>query len=145
VSDESTRIDQWLYAAMKADSTLTALIGGSSDPRVYSELAPQQAAYPLVLFVNQSNIDVIGATENTRLHVQSIYAITGIDDTGTWVGDLQDIADRIDYLFHASTGGTADSATIYTSHRLQPLRLVEERDGRQIRRLGGLFRIYAKR
>ena len=145
MSEESTRVDQWLYATLKADATLTALIGGSTDPRIYADMIPAAASYPAVTFQNQSTLDVIGATESTRIMVNGVWAVFGIAETGTWVGVLQDIADRIDALLHASAGGTADSATIFTSHRIQGLRLLEERDGRQWRRLGGLYRVFAQR
>ena len=145
MADESTRIDQWLFETLKADATLTALIGGSTTPRIYADMIPAAAAYPAVTFQNQATTDVLGATEATRIMVNGVWAVFGIAETGTWVGDLQDIADRIDTLLHASSGGTADSLTVFTSYRIQGLRLLEERDGRQFRRLGGLYRVIAQR
>ena len=145
MADESTRVDQWLYATLAADSTLTALIGGATTPRIYADMIPAAASYPAVVFQNQSTIGVIGATESTRIRITGVWAVFGIAETGTWVGALQDIADRVDSLLHASSGGTADSATIFTSHRIQGLRLLEERDGRQWRRLGGSYRVFAQR
>jgi hypothetical protein len=145
VSDESTRVGQWLYETLKADATLTALIGGSTDPRIFDTVAPAGSTYPLVTFGLQASTDVIGATENTRIMTNSVWTVVGWAETLTFVGVLQDIADRIDAVLHASAGGTADSATIFTAHRIQSLRLIEERDGRQFRRLGGLFRVFAQR
>lgn len=144
MADESTRIDGWLYATLAADSALAALVGGPGSPRIFSELAPSGSAFPLVLFTLQSSTDVVGATESTRIMIDAVYAVTAIAETGTWVGDLQDIADRIDAALHSSVGGIVDSTTVFTSHRIQGLRLLEERDGRQFRRLGGIYRIYAR-
>lgn len=141
MADESTRVDQWIYTVLSADVTLAGIVS----TRIYADLAPPGSARPAVVFHNQSGVDVIGATESSRIMLDGLWTVLGVAESTTWVGDLQDIADRVDALLHASAGGTADSATIFTSHRIRPLRFVEERNGRQFRRLGGLYRVYAQR
>ncbi len=141
MAEETTRVDQWLYATLAGDATLQSYIS----TRVYSELAPAGSTYPCVVFSMASAVDVRGATEATRIMVDGIWTVLAVAETLTWVGVLQDIADRVDALLKNSSGGTADSATILAAHRVRPVRLLEERDGRQFRRLGGQYRVYAQR
>lgn len=42
--------DTLVLAALKANASLTALIGGASTPRIYPQVAPASAIYPLVLY-----------------------------------------------------------------------------------------------
>lgn len=140
MADETTRIDDWLHDALTGDSGLVAVVGD----RVYSEVAPAGAVYPFVVFSQQNVDDVVGATEATRIMVDGLWSVLGVDETGTWQGDLKTISDRIDVVLQASAGGTVDGHTVFASHRVRPLRFVETRDGRQFRRLGGTYRILAQ-
>lgn len=141
MAEETTRGDQWLFATLSADSTLTGLVGA----RIFSEVAPPGSAFPFIVFALSTADDVIGATEADRIMVDAQWTILAVDETLTWVGSLQDIADRVDTLLRSSSGGTADSATVFAAHRIRPLRLLEERDGRQFRKLGGLYRLLIQR
>jgi hypothetical protein len=141
VSDESLAIDEWLYGTLTGDAALTAVVG----QRVHNEQAPTTSTFPLVVFQLQSSIDVRGNGQ-TRIMVDALYVVRGIVANASYDANSKLIAERIDALLHASSGGTADggAASIFTSHRTQHFRLAEEESGKQYRHLGGIYRIYAQ-
>lgn len=140
MADELTRAEQWLYATLTADATLTGLVG----TRVYSEVAPPEATYPCVIFGLQYAADV--ATHSAeRIMVNGLWLVRGVVQASSFGGNLQTIADRLDALLHRSAGGTADAATVFTSVREEPFKQATVNEGIQYRSLGGLFRLYTQR
>ena len=59
--NEPVAADQWIYSTLKADSTLTALIGGSTSPRIYNEQVPQNGTpiWPCVVYQMQSAVNLM--------------------------------------------------------------------------------------
>jgi hypothetical protein len=146
VADELTRIDDWIYDTLKADAALTALIGGSSTPRIYSDVVPQDATFPCVRFDYTAGRDVRGGTlASTRIMVSGLYLIRGIAQQKGYGGTLATIADRIDANFRASSGGPAGSdGVVFSAVREEPFRMQENDNGVQWRHLGGIYRIHAQ-
>ena len=140
MADELTRAEQWLYATLTGDATLTGIIGA----RVYSELAPSGATFPCVVSGLQSATDVQTHNAN-RIMVAALWLVKGIAQAESFGGQLQQIADRLDVLLHRSAGGSADSASIITSVRVEPFKQAAVEDGVHYRSLGGIFRLYTQR
>lgn len=142
MSDETLAVDEWLYATMAADASIGALVAD----RIYAEVAPADATFPLIITTHLSSTDVRAATQQSRIMVSGLWLVKGVVNDSSFNNTLKAIAERIDALFHASSGGTADGggAAIFTSHREQPFRLAEVESGKQYRHLGGQFRIYAQ-
>lgn len=94
MANEISRTRKWIYDALKADSTLTALIGGSSNPRIYFGLAPEGAALPYVIYNLQSSFDVQGLCI-PRIATLPTFQIKVVCD-GAPTANVRTIADRID-------------------------------------------------
>jgi hypothetical protein len=64
-------------------------------------------------------------------------------EQASYEGDLATIANRIDAVLHAKSGINA-AGTIWTCVRERPFQMAEVFEGREVRRLGGLYRIQAR-
>ena len=96
--------EQWIYQTLAADAALAVLVGG----RIYSVLAPQTTAYPMVVFACLTGVDT-NALAAQRVLTQLRYAVHCADKAGSIAG-LDAIARRVDQLLQAqiaTTGGGA--------------------------------------
>ena len=139
---ELTAADVFITTRLKADATLTALIGGAVSPRIYADVAPTGVAFPLIVFQTMASSDlmVIGSA---RVWSNLLILCRGIAETSSWMGTLGQIESKIDAALH-STEGVNLNGIVYSCVREQPYRLAETSDGRVFRHSGGLYRIYAK-
>lgn len=134
---ETIRVDQWLYERLSGDSTLSGLVGG----RIYSYLAPQDAALPFVVFSHQAGHDVRGVGP-ARIMTSLVYQVKAVGQ-GHSFQQLKAIADRLDALLQGASGSVVDG-TVLMCVREQPVEYVETDDGIQYRHLGGMWRIIAQ-
>lgn len=144
MADELTRTAKWITDTLKADSTLTAVIGGdAATARIFGDVVPQGATFPCVRFDFVAGRDVRGGTLSShRIMVSGLWLVRGIAEAEKYSGDLTTIADRIDACLRSSTGGTAGSdGVVFSSIREEPFQLVENDNGIQWRHLGGVYRI----
>lgn len=134
MANEIVLVDEWIASVMAADTALQALVSG----RVYSYVAPQGTAFPLVVYNHQGSSDLI-VVGGYRVINSGLYQIKAITEAGG-MATAKPIADRIDVLFHRATGAVV-GGLILGCVREQPLAYVEA--GNNIRRnhLGGLYRI----
>lgn len=145
--NEPVAADQWIYSTLKADATLTALIGGSTSPRIYNEQVPQNGTpiWPCVIYNMQSavNVMIVGPRQ---FWASMLFLVRGVHETSSYGGNLLTIAERIDTALHATPNGATNAYGIVWSCVLeQPFRLPEVRDGRNFRHAGAIFRIYASK
>lgn len=135
---ESNAAERWIYAKLSTDATLITKVG----TRTYNTRRPPESALPCVIWQLQSGDDVIllGAV---RLWSNLRYLVRGIGETGSYGGDLQAIADRIDALLHGASGSNVDG-TVWTCVRAAPFQMIETVAGREYRHLGGIYRIQAR-
>lgn len=139
MSTETVLAETWLYTTLKANATLTALIGGSTTPRIYSAVVPQGAALPAVVFQQMSGEDLL--TLNAyRVWSDLVYLVKGIAQAGGFVA-LDGIAAQIDVSLHRVSG-----TGVAACYRERPFTYVEPEtaDGQQYRHLGGIYRIKAR-
>lgn len=134
---ELTRVDAWLYAVLSADAVLTAAVGG----RIYSDVAPQDVAFPYALFSYQGGHDV-RAVGPHRIMAHATYQVKAIDRNESY-GGIDGIADRIDALLQGASGSILDGHVL-SCVRDQVVRYSEVDGGVQYRHLGGLFSIIAQ-
>lgn len=134
---ETTRIDEWLYTLLSADTELNAVV----DDRVYGYVAPQGAAMPFVLFAYQGGRDVRGVGPS-RIMASALYQVKVVGEGASFSG-LEAIADRLDALLQGASGSVTDGAVLMCV-REQPIVYVEVDNGVQYRHLGGLWRIIAQ-
>jgi hypothetical protein len=124
---ELVDVETWLMDKLDSNQV------GVAD-RVYSAVAPMDAAYPHVVFQLQAPRDlmVVGAR---RVWVDGLWLVRAIGRDGTYV-DLEAIADAIDTQLHAASGTEVQACV-----REQPFAMTEVVDGQQYRHLGGIYRI----
>ncbi len=132
-----TASDAWLYSQLSSDAFLSSLV---SD-RIYGQVAPRDAEYPLIVFQFQGGHDVSGVNA-TRIMTQEVYVVKAAAKS-TSFEILKPIAARLDELLHGARGATPDGV-ILACVREQPIKLVEIEDGVQYRLLGGIYRIYCE-
>lgn len=130
---ETYAADTWLYGKLHTDVTLMAAVTG-----VYADMAPESAAYPLVIFALLDGDDLI-TINGIRIWVTATYEVKVITDAESFSG-IKAAVDRIDALLHRASGTVTDG-TVYECVRTMPLRYVEQLAGRQYLHLGGLYRL----
>jgi hypothetical protein len=145
MSDETTRVDEWLYATLTADTALRNELGGAPPAtRVFSDVAPQGTPSPWLVFSFVTADDTVGVNPGTRILVRGLWIVKGIARAESYLGALRTIADRIDAVLQAASGSTVSGVTVVLSHRVRPIRYAEVDDaGVQIRHLGGLYAVVA--
>jgi len=147
--NEPVAADQWIYSTLKADTALTALIGGAANPRIYNEQAPQNGTngptYPFVIYQMQSAVDLMWVGPR-RVWSDMLYLVRGVAETSSYGGSLLTIAERIDEDLHATPNGTSNAyGVIWVCVGEQPFRLPEVEGGRNFRHFGRIYRIYASK
>jgi hypothetical protein len=146
LSNEPFAADTWIYSTLKADSQLTALIGGATNPRIFMEQAPQtNAVWPCVIYNMQSAVDLMWVGPR-RVWSDMLYLVRGLDKTTSYGGTLLTITERIDIALHAAPNGTTNAhGVIWTCVGEMPFRLPEVRDGQNFKHSGRIYRIYASK
>lgn len=140
MSDESSRVAQWITGKLNADTAVTNLIGVGN---IWELPAPADATYPMVVFHLLSELDVRTGAGAQRIMVNQIWVIRAIYAAQSY-GNAITVADRIDALFDRASG-TADGLTVFSSVREYGFRQADEDSGYQYRHLGGAYRIFAQR
>lgn len=138
---ETTTVDTWIYGKLAADSTLTALIGGSSKPRIYRNVAPQSATFPYVLLDFQGDGGVVRGTGTTNILMRGTWLVKAVckAETASGTSGAATISARVYTLLHGVTSG----AVLQCTHE-QPVAYTEVIDGVQYQHQGGLYLIYAQ-
>lgn len=125
----------WLYSKLAADSALTAVVS----TRIYNEVAPQNATYPLVVYQMQSAVD-LPAAGGGRILTNSQWLVRAISTAPTFGGDLATAATRIDVVLQAAEGSVTDGYVV-ACVRSRVFQMVESDSGVQYRHLGGFYEI----
>lgn len=140
MGNESVRVAQWIYATLNGNAPITAIVGSGN---IHELPAPEGTPYPFVGFMQLSSVDVVEQA-HFRIMVNELWNIRIIGEGRSYSGNMLTVADAIDSIFHRANG-TADGATIFSSTREETFRLAEDKDGKEFRHLGAVFRIYAQR
>lgn len=130
---EVVRADAWLYGVLHGDATLLALV---SD--VYADVAPEGAAFPLVVSSLVDAGDVL-TINGIRILTEAVYQVKVVGQGPSYVS-LEAAANRIDALLHKASGSVS-GGVIYSCVRIEPVRYAETSGGQAFRHLGGLYEI----
>jgi hypothetical protein len=129
--------EQWLAQTLLADGQLAALVAD----RIYSLVAPQSAAYPLVVYAELAGADT-EALGMIRTLTQLTYAVKAIGATASLL-PIDPIAKRIDTLLQgaqaALPGGLIEGCT-----RRSITVLGAPAQGVQYRQIVQTYQIYLK-
>ena len=130
--------EAWLYGKLHGDATLLALVPGG----VYTWPVPTTISGAFALYQMQAANDIRG-NGPTRIGVNGLWLVRAVAETQSFGGNLLAAANRIDVLLQAASG-TATGGVVWACVREEPFQLVETRDGRQWRHLGGQYRIWVQ-
>lgn len=134
--NEIDRAAQFLVARLGGDATLAGYVGG----RIYQDLAPATATWPVVIFAPLSAPDVSTAGA-TRVLTRILYLVKAIT-----VGDLPlaaAIADRIDALLQGASGAAGSDGYVAGIDRESGFSYTELAEGGSVyRHLGGQYRVH---
>jgi hypothetical protein len=129
---ELVHADRWIYSKLNGDAPLKALVTGG----IHGFPAPIGASYPLVLYQDVTSTDIRG-NGPSRIGSSGEWLIRAAFETGTFGGNLELAAERIDLLLQGQGGGE-----VWACVRVRPFRLVDNASSRQIRYLGGFYRLW---
>jgi hypothetical protein len=145
---ESWAADEFIYAKLKNDATLTALIQAvyakygqevPADPEVYSDTVPSTITFPYVIFQLRTPFPDTTVVEGIRIFTRLDYLVKVVDRAQSYA-DIAPIYSQVDKLLHLATGTVADGV-VYFTQRMQLFRFPEIDDAIQYRHLGGIYRL----
>ena len=135
---EVVESDIWLDNILKTDTEIETVFDNASLPvNVYDRLAPVDAPYPHILWHLESAVDSGGI--NKRIMVNTIYVVRVVAEVDSYT-PLKPFAKAIDDVLEGAEG-TTDDGLVLGVRREAPYHNVEESEGRQIRSLGGRYKI----
>lgn len=129
--------DRWLRGKITGDATLAAAVG----TRVYSDLAPDDAAFPLVILVQLSDPAVRGVGPAIIMS-GGLYAVK-VCGKGVPFSMLEPAADRLRAVLHAASGAVAGGSVVACVYQSRA-RLTEIIEGVAYRQLIQTYRIYSQ-
>lgn len=130
--------DQWLFAKLSGDATLTSLVGN----RIKSYLAPAGTAFPYILYNWQGGTDVM-VVGSYRVFNTGLYQVKAVGQ-GDSMSNIWPVAHRIDEVLHRASG-TVTGGIILACVREQPIAYVENSDGIRYNHLGGIYRVLCQK
>lgn len=141
MANELSKTERWIRHVLANDATVTASVG----TRIYHDVAPENATYPLIVFNHQAGEDVNGVG-TCRLMARNLYQVRLVARDDLTTADRA-AADAMDAIFQTATKEIypGDSSIKFTGRRESPISTTEtERDStRRFRYLGGLYWITA--
>lgn len=136
--NEIHRAQKWIYDKLAADASVVAAV---SD-RIYSDQAPEAAAFPFVLFNLQSPGADTRGNNTVRLMALPLFQIKIIAD-GPADDGVRAAVDAIDALFQEAVTETSES-TVFSARREFPINYLEpKRDSSGFfTHYGGAYRLF---
>lgn len=129
--------DRWLYGELTSDATLAAAIG----TRVFSDVAPDDVTFPLVILVQLADPAVRGVGPAVIMS-SGVYAVK-FCGKGVPFSALEPLADRARTVLHAAAGSVTGGAVIGCVYQGRS-RLTEIIEGVAYRQLIQTYRIYSQ-
>lgn len=135
---ELARVEQWMYSTLTTDATVAGICG----TRVYADEAPQEAAFPLIVFAHIGNVDVLRSGNNGRM-AKIIYLVRAIDRGSSTSGTIKTVADRFDPLLLVNNV-TVDGVRIaYVQHDQHHIRK-DAQDGVPTAYIGSYYLVFTQ-
>jgi hypothetical protein len=134
---ELARVEQWLYSTLAADPTIAGVVG----TRIYADEAPQEAAFPLIVFAHIGNVDVLNSFGNGRV-AKVIYLVRAVAK-GSSVNPILSVADRFDPLLLVNNVTVGTTYINYVQHFQHAIRKDSE-NGVPLSYLGSYYYIFCQ-
>lgn len=140
MNEPTSRADEWIRNTLKADTTLTALLGGSANPRLYADVAPQgSTAFPVCIWQLQGAGPDVRPNGRDFVYANLLFLVKAIDKGGSYP---QAVADRVMTLLD-NQSGTATGGTIIYCRREMPWRVTDvDTSGVMFKSVGATFRVW---
>lgn len=135
---ELARVEQWMYATLAADATVSGIVAD----RIYADEAPQAATFPMVIFAHIGNVDILRAGSNGRF-AKNIFLVRAIDRGSTTGGSLTTVADRFDPLLLVQNVTVNGVRIAYVQHDQHTIRK-DSQDGVPISYLGSYYLVFTQ-
>ena len=147
VVTELSIAESWTYQVLLADATMQTLAGGQLETRLWPGIAPAGTPEPYVIVAYQGARDVNALGNGlARILSRPEYQVVAMGPAIA-LGALDPWAARIDELLHGKSGTLLDDPPglevlghVYSCIRIRPFTLPEAVEGKQYRRLGGIYR-----
>lgn len=150
-------IDHYFYSLFNGDATLITLAaaawalnqipqvsapGARADRWAYADIAPQAAAFPYVIWNDQSSTDSLG-NAGARILQNSLFQVKVIGKGGSF-SDIEAMEARMDALVQRTlmTPVLVDGVTIGGITRQSAIKYVDVQDNIRYNHLGGLYKIF---
>jgi hypothetical protein len=127
---------EWIYSVLANDAALHLLIGD----RIYCDEAPQDAAYPFVVYSHQGGGDVQG-NAGRLLFVTEMVQVKAVGKDS--YAPLGPIYDRVHALLHRQAG-TVTNGEVVSCLREYPVKYSETDNGVMYRHMGGVYSVQTK-
>jgi hypothetical protein len=132
---EIARVNQWISQQLRGDPGISTSVQG----RVYSDMAPQGAALPLVTYQFLGGSDK-QLTARSRLS-GALYLVRAIAQSQSY-GIVEPIADRIETVLSVPNEGTVwREIRIVAVQREQPFQRKDSEFGIPTVYMGGIYRV----
>jgi hypothetical protein len=127
-------ISSAIYSTLTTGTALTSLLAGTTS--VYKDIAPDDAAYPYVVF----NLQGGGETNETPSRAKNvIYFIRAYSKTST--ASVGNIDTKIDALLHGKTLSVSGRVNYWTSRETELENTEVLSNGDRVYMAGALYRI----
>lgn len=127
-------VETALYGALTSESSVTDLLAGTAS--VYNQQAPDDAAYPLIIFNQQSGRDE--NTDPTRSR-DLLYMVKGVSMTNLKAAGSIDAA--VDALLHDSTLSVSGWTTFWLTRETDINFTETTAEGATYYHRGGVYRL----
>lgn len=138
----STPVQRALYGKLAGDTTLNALLATPNiagfPKSIYYEEAPAGAAYPYIIFNQQSGVPTEAFTDPSALETD-VWLVKAVD-RNTTADVAESIRARCVVLLNDTTLSISGASLLYLRRR-SDVRYPENTDGIQYRHAGSLFRL----
>jgi hypothetical protein len=140
---EQVLVDTWIEMRLAAVAQDLEDIAPGLSQRIYPDLAPADAPYPVIVYQCQSPPRDVRGVGAVRVMVDTIYVVKAVAQQVSYV-PMAPLARVIDGAMTASVPTPVVDGFVLASVRNQQFSLTEVANGKQVRNLGGEYRIHAQ-
>lgn len=139
---ETIVTDQWFKTVLGYEMNVVDTVLADHVTGVYDGLAPAGASYPFVVWdVASPATDVVGiGTPSARIMSDALYQVRVTTKSDEWTADQIAAVRRIDAILNGAQATVTDGLVLGCV-RTEQYRFIEQHEGRQIRHLGGIYRV----
>jgi hypothetical protein len=135
---ELARVEQWMYSTLAGDATVSSIVS----TRIYADEAPQEAAFPMIIFAHIGNVDILRSGSNGRF-AKNIYLVRAIGRGSSVQGDILTVADRFDPLLLVSNVTVNSVRIAYVQHDQHAIRK-DSSDGIPVAYIGSYYLVFTQ-